>query len=118
MLKLTILAALIAGACTMAPSTTKSSATPYWEGCEPDDTCNPPPTGPTCETKKDGVVDLDSQPANLDHSDGKVTYCHATGSESNPYILITTSTEGCTEGHEGHDPGGNDDIFPTQGCAD
>jgi hypothetical protein len=42
----------------------------------------------------------------------------ATGSETNPFILITTSVEGCVNGHEGHEPGGNDDIFPTQGCAD
>jgi hypothetical protein len=33
----------------------------------------------------------------MDHNDGKVTFCHATGSETNPFILITTSVEGCAD---------------------
>jgi hypothetical protein len=120
MLKLTVLISLLTAACAMDPDTssTSSLSTCYDENhceceCPP-----PPPEGPTCETKKEGVVDLDSQPANLDHDDGKVTFCHATGSASNPFVLITTDVSGCVNGHADHEPGGNDDVFATQGCDD
>ena len=124
MLKLTVLIAVLAAACavdtdassTSSPSTaTSSPSTACHDSCD-----DPPPTpeGPTCETKQEGVVDLDSQPANLDHEDGRVTFCHATGSASNPYILLTTDVSGCVNGHADHDPGGNVDVFATQGCDD
>jgi hypothetical protein len=80
--------------------------------------CDCPPAGPTCTTKSEGVVDLDSLPANIDHEDGRVSFCHATGSESNPYILLTTDVSGCVNGHADHEPGGNLDIFSSQGCDD
>lgn len=46
----------------------------------------------------------------------KITLCHATGSASNPYVLITVSANAATEGH-GHD-GHADDIIPApaEGC--
>ena len=47
-------------------------------------------------------------------SDGsKVTLCHATGSATNPYVLITVSTDAVSDfgGHAGHP----NDILPTPG---
>jgi hypothetical protein len=119
MLKLSASIALLIGACAVNPNI--SDTEQHGTVCDGsgNGSCEcPPPPGPTCTTKKEGTVSLDDQPANLDHSDNKVTFCHATGSETNPFILITTSVEGCINGHEGHEPGGNSDIFPTQGCAD
>ncbi len=107
--KVTLLLALLSGACALDSNTSsiESQSTCEWD-CPP-----PPPPGPTC-TIKGEEVDLDS--LNFPE-DRKVTFCHATGSESNPYILITTDVNGCN-GHADHDPGGNLDIFPTGGCAD
>ena len=79
----------------------------------------PEPEGPSCDTK-DGVVDLDSAPANADDSDGKVTFCHATSSATNKFVVITTSIKAC-KAHEEHTKlpkGGMKDVFPTGGCAD
>ena len=46
-------------------------------------------------------------------SDGKITICHATGSQNNPYNEITVSVNGLN-GHDGH---GNDIIpAPEAGC--
>ena len=46
-------------------------------------------------------------------SDGKVTICHATGSKTNPYTMITVSVNGLN-GHDKH----KDDIIPAPqgGC--
>jgi hypothetical protein len=113
MLKHILLIAALTSACAVDADT--SSVESLGVVCEPGCDCEPPP-GPTCLVKGD-VVDLDSLEANVDNDDSKVSFCHATGSSSNPYILITTDVEGCN-GHADHDPGGNTDIFPTGGCAD
>lgn len=120
MLKLSASIALFIGACAVNPitSNTEQHGTVCGDGSGSGSCECPPPEGPTCTTKKEGTVSLDDQPANLDHNDNKVTFCHATGSETNPFILITTSVEGCVNGHADHEPGGNTDIFPTQGCDD
>ena len=79
----------------------------------------PPPPGPKCVTKG-GTVLLDQQPANLNHNDGKVTFCHATSSATNPFVVITTSINAC-KAHEEHTKlpkGGERDVFPTGGCRD
>lgn len=36
------------------------------------------------------------------HAPAKVTICHATGSTSNPYVLITPSAAGIVNGHLSH----------------
>lgn len=112
--KLFILA-LVTGACALDSNTSSiESQSSCDKDCEPP----PPPNGPTC-TIRGEVVDLDSQEANVDSNDSRVTFCHHTGSEKNPYILLTTDVEGCN-GHANpnHEPGGDGDIFPSQGCAD
>ena len=79
----------------------------------------PPPQGPKCKTNK-GTVFLDQDPANVNNSDRKVTYCHATSSASNPFVVITTSISAC-RAHETHTKlpkGGSRDVFPTGGCQD
>lgn len=40
----------------------------------------------------------------------KVTFCHATSSASNPYVLITTSASGAVHGHVRHH--NRTDVFP------
>jgi hypothetical protein len=40
-----------------------------------------------------------------------VTFCHATSSASNPYVLITTSASGAVHGHMRHH--GQSDVFPS-----
>lgn len=40
----------------------------------------------------------------------KVTICHATGSQSNPYVRITVNANGVVNGHHGHQSGR--DIIP------
>jgi hypothetical protein len=79
----------------------------------------PPPKGPKCDTKK-GTVFLDQAPANVNHSDGKVTFCHATSSASNPFVVITTSINACRahETHTKQPKGGSRDVFATGGCRD
>lgn len=116
MYKFILLSALVSGGCALDPDTSsiESQSTCEWD-CEPPPP-PPPPECPTC-TIRGEEVDLDSQPENVDNNDRKVTFCHATGSSSNPYILITTDVNGCN-GHADHLPGGNEDIFPTGGCAD
>ncbi len=123
MLKLTILLVAVTSACVLDPST--SSVESLSDGCKTDCECDgydcpppPPPEGPTCTVR--GVeIDLDAVAANQDHDDSKVAICHATGSARNPYVIIRIDVEGCN-GHanENHEPGGNTDIFPSQGCAD
>jgi hypothetical protein len=115
MLKLTMLFALVTTACAVDPdvSSVESLGSTCHYDCEPPP---PPPEGPTC-TIRGQTVELDELEANVDSNDSRVSFCHATGSSSNPYILLTTDVEGCN-GHADHLPGGNEDIFPSQGCAD
>jgi hypothetical protein len=49
-----------------------------------------------------------------ENQNGKITLCHATGSTTNPYVEITVSVAGATNGHAKH-PG---DIIPApaDGC--
>lgn len=123
----TILLSISLAACTLPESSVESaseSSCDYNQSCPdappvPPDECPPPTNGPTCEV--DGiVVALDIQPANVDNNDGKVTFCHATSSASNPFVIITTSTSACTahEDHEHLPQGGEDDVFGTDGCED
>jgi hypothetical protein len=119
MMKTSILFAMLMTACGLSEATYSGAST-----CEHEDKdCEPKPDakpmGPTCID--DGVViDLDAQPANVDNNDRKVTFCHATSSATNPFVIITTDIHGC-EGHEDHtklQKGGFRDVFPTGGCAD
>ena len=59
-------------------------------------------------------------PASAGDKDGdkKVSICHATGSESNPYVHITVS-ENAANGHDGHAGHAGDLIpAPASGCPD
>jgi hypothetical protein len=47
---------------------------------------------------------------------GKITFCHATGSATNPYVLITTSINGYLNGHSKH--AGDRLPGPDGTCAD
>ncbi|MBA3542719.1 MAG: hypothetical protein H0T79_24090 [Deltaproteobacteria bacterium] len=69
---------------------------------------------------KGETIFLDEQPANVNDSDRKVTYCHATSSPTNPYVLLTTDVHACFahEQHEHLEQGGHLDVFPTGGCDD
>ncbi len=80
----------------------------------------PPPSGPKCDNTKKGTVFLDEDPANVNNSDGKVTFCHATSSATNPFVVITTSVNACRahETHTKQPKGGDADVFPTGGCQD
>jgi hypothetical protein len=60
----------------------------------------------------EGVTGVDRNASSLD---SKVTICHATGSETNPYVVIEIS-ENAIPAHEHHQEG--DDIIPaTAGCV-
>ena len=64
--------------------------------------------------ERDRVLLTISAPILPENQDGKITLCHATGSATNPYVLLTASVEGATDGHANH-PG---DIIPApaEGC--
>lgn len=49
--------------------------------------------------------------------DGKITICHATGSETNPYVEITISVNGLN-GHGGHHDGADIVPAPAGGCPE
>ncbi|MGA9397615.1 MAG: hypothetical protein WBV22_05070 [Anaerolineaceae bacterium] len=49
----------------------------------------------------------------LTNNDGKITICHATGSDKNPYVKITISVNGL-EGHDKHE--GDIIPMPAGGC--
>ena len=106
MLKCTVLLALLTGACAMDPATSSIESQTGTDGDECNEKCT-----------IDGV-EVDLEELNFP-GDREVTFCHATGSETNPYVLITTNVNGCN-GHanENHEPGGNVDIFPEAGCVD
>lgn len=42
--------------------------------------------------------------------DHKVTYCHATGSETNPFVVITTDELAVVRGHQNHQD--HEDVIP------
>jgi hypothetical protein len=66
-------------------------------------------------TTGDGSVDLPASTLDAQmNQDEKITLCHATGSATNPYVEITVSVAGATNGHAKH-PG---DIIPApvDGC--
>jgi hypothetical protein len=44
--------------------------------------------------------------------EGKVTLCHATGSESNPYVVIEVAAAGAYNGHLGNSHQNGEDIIP------
>jgi hypothetical protein len=117
MLKFILLAPLLMIACTADPHSSSTSSLSTSTEC---DASVPPPPPPGICTIDGEPVDLDSQPANLDHTDGKVTFCHATSSATNPFVLITTSVDACFahEMHEHLEKGGQLDVFPTAGCVD
>ena len=91
----------------------------YSDPCDPKKEKCPPPEGPKCETRN-GTVLLDQDPANVNDNDRKVTFCHATSSATNPFVVITTSISACRahEEHTKQEKGGTRDVFPTGGCQD
>jgi hypothetical protein len=117
MLKTTILLAFLVSAC--ASDLDSSSTTSLSTESDCDDGGVKPPPSPTCTVNGETVV-LDLEPANVDNDDGKVTFCHATSSPTNPFVIITTSVNACFahEMHEHQEQGGHLDVFPTGGCAD
>lgn len=121
-----ILLSFVLAACSLPESSIESAngncgydyiCPPDAPAPEPD--APPPQNGPTCPI--DGVaVSLDTQPANVNNDDERVTFCHATSSATNPFVMITTSIRACTA-HDNHlklPKGGFEDIFPTGGCQD
>ncbi|WP_221090301.1 hypothetical protein [Deinococcus aquaedulcis] len=93
-----------AGGCPVtvsAPGTTPPSPTPPSPTPPSPTPPNPAPPAPTPPAPPEGGSDND-----------KVTICHATGSETNPYNLITVSRNALSA-HEGHG-----DIIPAppEGC--
>ncbi|MFP5577702.1 MAG: hypothetical protein ACLGIZ_05615 [Acidimicrobiia bacterium] len=66
-----------------------------------------------CEAEENGstppvaVIDDDEDKGDEDGAE-KVTICHATGSETNPYVVITVSVNSLEEGHGAHE----DDVIP------
>ena len=46
-------------------------------------------------------------------ADPKVTLCHATGSETNPYVQITVAAAAAYNGHLGSDHQNGEDIIPS-----
>jgi hypothetical protein len=118
MLKCTILFVTVVGACALDVETdtvsSQSTETKCDAGSPP-----PPPPGVTC-TERGVTVSLDDAPANIDHFDGKVTFCHATSSATNPFVVITTSVNACFAHvqHEHLEKGGELDVFSGGVCAD
>lgn len=121
MMKSILLAASVLTACAADPEDTSQvesltcgtdhDTCPCGDTCVPD--VEPPDRGPFCITRR-GIVFLDEQPKNIDNNDGHVTLCHATGSVTNPYVVISPSVNSCKVGHGAHER----DIYPTDGCAD
>ncbi|MDR7084507.1 hypothetical protein J2X01_003818 [Arthrobacter ginsengisoli] len=78
----------------------------YARGAHDGDIVPAPASG--CPAGDDGDHGSDSK---------KVTICHATGSEKNPYVVITIAEQAWVHGHKGgHN--GNADIYPVpaKGC--
>lgn len=63
--------------------------------------------GGSNEAAKNGAKSKDEKSKD-DKDHGKVTICHATGSETNPYVKITIAQQGWDNGHSKH----GDDINP------
>lgn len=49
---------------------------------------------------------------NPNNAKNKITICHATGSESNPFVRISPDAEGVIEGHVGVSHQNGEDIIP------
>lgn len=107
---------------------TETSREYEYEPCVYDQSCEPPPCPYEldCEPPPEPVPacpeaeQLDLAPANVDNNDGRVTFCHATSSATNPFVVITTSVSACRAHveHEHQEQGGHFDVFPTGGCED
>lgn len=69
---------------------------------------------PTSIVRTGSAVALGLAAASFAFGQESVTFCHATGSASNPYNTITTSNEGEINGHRHHEG----DIIPAPagGC--
>lgn len=72
------------------------------------------------EVVEDTAPEIETASANLTAAeclgaaeDRRVTFCHATGSATNPYVTITVSTNACIQAHTGH--GG--DVLPDSNGA-
>jgi hypothetical protein len=61
---------------------------------------------------KEGTPPTSSSPPTNGGEDGKVTLCHATGSESNPFVVISPSAAGAFNGHLGNSHQNGEDIIP------
>jgi len=119
MLKSTVLLLTLVAACAEDPSqgTASSLSTTTCEqdaGCQCDG--GTPPPHVLCTTKE-GTVDLTA--LNFANDD-RVTFCHATSSPTNPFVVITTSVNACFahETHEHLEQGGHLDIFAGGVCED
>ena len=69
---------------------------------------------PTSLVRTGSVLTLGLAAVSFAFGQASVTFCHATGSSSNPYETITTANEAVLAAHQGH-PG---DIIPAPagGC--
>jgi len=117
MRKFTLLLFVLTSACALDTDTSSISSL---GSC--DSECNPPPPPPpgTICPIDDEEIDLDLLPANVDDNDKKVSFCHATSSATNPFVVITTAVAACKahEEHEHLEKGGHHDIFGSDGCED
>jgi hypothetical protein len=114
MLKCAILFVMVVGACALDVETDSVSSQSTETKCDAG-TPEPPPPGVTCTAES-----LAGAPANVDDFDGKVTFCHATSSATNPFVIITTSIHACFA-HVQHvhlEKGGEHDVFAGNVCAD
>lgn len=82
-----------------------------------------PPTEPVFPVANEGQVirtasggrRLNVLPVAQGSQNDKITLCHATGSPTNPYVEITVSVEGATNGHAKH--AGDIIPAPVGGCS-
>jgi hypothetical protein len=100
---------------------------PAHTGCRETTTTNPPPppgedkcpNGMPRDEKGNCGQGGDHPDQGGDHSnhghDGKITICHATGSATNPYVIITISVNGLN-GHRDHQDGRDIIPAPEGGC--
>jgi hypothetical protein len=115
MLKTTMLLTLLVSACAMESDSTSTARQATESECDVDGGVKPPEEGPCII---DGVtVDLEALQV---AGDRKVTFCHATSSPTNPFVLITTSVNACFAHvtHEHLEQGGHLDIFAGGVCED
>ena len=90
----------VATGCGVLPTSTPTpTATP---------TSTPPATCPDGSTMPPGGA----KNCPRDHGGEKLTICHATGSATNPFVIITISKAGVVNGHYGTSHQGGRDIIP------